>query len=45
MTSVEQMAALRPGSMQPIKNDPAFDRLKASSRFRQLMPSGAGAQQ
>jgi len=45
MTSVEQMAALRPGSMQPIKNDPAFDRLKASSRFRQLMPSAAGAQQ
>ena len=41
MTTVEQMAALRPASIQPIKNDPAFERLKGSPRFRQLLPSAA----
>jgi Flp pilus assembly protein TadD len=45
MTTLEQMAALRPASIQPIKNDPAFERVKGSPRFRQLLPSAEGAQQ
>jgi hypothetical protein len=35
------MAARRPGALQTFKNDPAFERLKSSPRFRQLVGSAA----
>ena len=36
LAAFEQMAARRPGAIQAFKNDPAFERLKSSPRFRQL---------
>ena len=36
LAALEQIAARRPGALQTFKNDPAFERLKASPRFRQL---------
>ena len=37
LAAFEQMAARRPGALQTFKNDPAFERLKSSPRFRQLV--------
>ena len=42
LAAFEQMAARRRGALQTYKNDPAFERLKSSPRFRQLVAS-AGA--
>ena len=39
LAALEQMAARRPGALQTFKNDPAFERLKSSPRFRQLLGS------
>ena len=43
LAALEQMAARRPGALQTVKNDPAFERLKTSPRFRQLMVTADGA--
>jgi hypothetical protein len=40
LAAFEQMAARRPGALQNYKNDPAFERLKSSPRFRQLVTAG-----
>jgi tetratricopeptide (TPR) repeat protein len=37
LAAFEQMVARRPGALQAFKNDPAFERLKTSPRFRQLV--------
>ena len=43
LAAFEQLAARRPGAIQAFKNDPAFERLKSSPRFRQLTITSDGA--
>ena len=42
LAALEQIAARWPGALQTFKNDPAFERLKASPRFRQLTITSDG---